>query len=221
MSTHTPSPTFESAAAYLSNASSLSAVSNTIKLELYGLYKYLTVSHTPNTSRPSIFDMTGRAKWDAWNTAGKTYGGKAGEAEARYIAIARDLGWSEDKAPAPQGHLDLDSDDGEGGESSRGGGGFGFGTSVSTMSTSEEKSGSALSDLAIAGNAHELQLFLDANPNVDVNTRDENGYTALHLACDRGHIDVVRLLLGRGADPSIKVTSDPITYHTDPDTLQG
>ncbi|TFY64411.1 hypothetical protein EVJ58_g2638 [Rhodofomes roseus] len=152
--------------------------------------------------------MTGRAKWDAWNATSKTYGDRANEAEARYIALARELGWSEDKAPTPVGELDLDADDGEAAGSSQGGGEYGFAMSVSTMSTSDERSGSALNDLAIAGNTPALRAFLDANPGVDVNAKDENGYTPLHLACDRGRAEVVRLLLERGANPSIKDDDD-------------
>ncbi|KAG6332079.1 hypothetical protein ID866_7007, partial [Astraeus odoratus] len=53
--------------------------------QLYGLYKFLTVSSLPQTSRPSIFDMTGRAKWDAWNNIGHTFGDRKAEAEKRYL----------------------------------------------------------------------------------------------------------------------------------------
>jgi ankyrin repeat protein len=31
------------------------------------------------------------------------------------------------------------------------------------------------------------------------------GYTPLHLAADRGHLEIVKLLLGKGVDKSIKV----------------
>lgn len=31
------------------------------------------------------------------------------------------------------------------------------------------------------------------------------GYAPIHLACDRGHIDIVKLLLSRGAKQDVKV----------------
>ena len=122
--------------------------------------------------------MTGRAKWDAWNTASKTYGQQADDAEARYVAIARDLGWSEDKPleceGEDQGEIELDSDDEEEARPSGSGGGSGLGVAVSMMSASQEQSGSVLSDLAIAGDVQGLRALLDANTGVDVNAKDEN-----------------------------------------------
>lgn len=38
-------------------------------LEFYGLYKQATVGPC-NTSKPGIFSMNGRAKWNAWNDLG-------------------------------------------------------------------------------------------------------------------------------------------------------
>ncbi|KAG7474175.1 acyl-CoA-binding domain-containing protein 7 [Solea senegalensis] len=36
-------------------------------LDLYGLYKQATVGDV-NTDRPGLFDMKGKAKWDAWDS---------------------------------------------------------------------------------------------------------------------------------------------------------
>jgi len=209
---YVPSPSFQDAAQYMSSAPSVSAVSNAIKLELYGLFKYLTVAPSPNTSRPSIFDMTGRAKWDAWSATGKTYADRAVDAEQRYLAMARDLGWKEGVAPEPLSNADSeediwDSDSDTPNRPSRGGG-FSMGKAMSTMATQEESDQSSISGFAIAGDAQALLSFLDANTPVDINEADENGYTPLHLACDRGHAEVVKLLLDRGADVNKKDSDD-------------
>lgn len=36
-------------------------------LSVYGLYKQATIGDN-NTSRPGIFDLKGKAKWDAWES---------------------------------------------------------------------------------------------------------------------------------------------------------
>ncbi|KAH9499697.1 hypothetical protein Btru_077599 [Bulinus truncatus] len=40
--------------------------SNDEKLAIYGLYKQGTVGEC-NIDRPGLFDLKGKAKWDAWN----------------------------------------------------------------------------------------------------------------------------------------------------------
>ncbi|KAI0080300.1 ankyrin [Panus rudis PR-1116 ss-1] len=211
------SSSFQDAANYLSSASSLSSVSNTVKLELYGLFKYLTVSHAPNTSRPSIFDFSGRAKWDAWDNAGKTYGDNGEvDAERRYLEIAKELGWkegttaSETQATSSKGGTGGSNNDTAGQSNPSGGGGMGMGVKVSTMTTEGEGSreGNSIHGFAIAGDTEHLKTYLQTHPNADVNKRDEYGYTPLHLACDRGHLSVVKLLLEHGADRSIKDPDD-------------
>jgi len=57
------------------------------KLEVYALFKQVTVGDC-NTERPGMFDMTGKAKWDAWNAKKGT--SKEG-AEAAYIAKVEEL----------------------------------------------------------------------------------------------------------------------------------
>lgn len=54
------------------------------------------------------------------------------------------------------------------------------------------------------GDVAAVKAFLDKG--VDVNTKTRYGATALSYACDKGHTEVVRLLLERGADPDVKDT---------------
>lgn len=48
------------------------------------------------------------------------------------------------------------------------------------------------------GNVGKVKLELQKNP--DVNRADADGYTALHAAAENGHVEVVKLLLAKGAD---------------------
>ncbi|KAI0274759.1 ankyrin [Gloeopeniophorella convolvens] len=203
---YSPSPAFDEAASYLSNASSLARVSNAVKLELYGLFKLLTTAPVPTTSRPSFFDIAGRAKWDTWAQAGRTYDGRLADAELRYLDIARSLGWTEGvAATAADQTTQSEEEDGGGG-----GGGEGMGVSVSVVSqpSLDEEDAAGLHGLAMGDNVAALSAFLDVNPDVDLNARDEYGYTALHLAADRGNAAAVELLLKRGADKTIKDTDE-------------
>ncbi|KAG1757674.1 hypothetical protein EDB19DRAFT_55856 [Suillus lakei] len=217
----TPSLAIDEAASYLSSAPSLSKVSTTIKLELYGLFKYLKVAPKPQGSRPYIFDMTGRAKWDAWKAASDAYENNSHVAAQRYRAIAQELGWKPGSTPSSTpGERSEDAganagvwndSTGSGSSKSSGGGGGGMGTSVSLLVNPGPDLGEAqtLHGLAIAGDAKKLMAFLLVNPAVDINARDEFDYTALHLACDRGNLPVVQVLLSKGGDPLLK---DPDDY---------
>jgi len=58
---------FEEVAGLITNQTNLKSEPTTDdKKTLYGLYKQATVGDV-NTARPGIFDLTGKAKWDAWN----------------------------------------------------------------------------------------------------------------------------------------------------------
>jgi len=198
------SQSFQNAASYLSSSPSLSKVSSAVKLELYGLFKYITSSQMPSTSRPSIFDMTGRAKWDAWAAAGKQYR-NAEEAEKRYLVIAQTLGWAGSIAEienVPSSSTVVNDLQ----EASNSGGGGTMGPSVSVLMPPPPSSAidKSIHGLALSNDVSGLTTLLEQCPETDLNAVDEYGYTPLHLACDRGNIDMVRLLLKKGADHSLK-----------------
>ncbi|KAJ7487504.1 ankyrin repeat-containing domain protein [Mycena galericulata] len=202
---------FDSAVAYLSSSPSASNVPSAVKLELYGLFKYITISPLPTASRPSIFDFTGRAKWDAWAAAGNTYTAKS-DAETRYLDIARSLGWSEGVVLAdtkPEADDIWDSDDADDSKPAKtSGDSGGFGTSVSAMARPEDEHDTSIHGLAVSNDLKGLVSLLQDDPDVDLNARDDYGYTPLHLASDRGHFSVVAFLLQKGADRTIKDEDD-------------
>ncbi|PPQ92708.1 hypothetical protein CVT25_014015 [Psilocybe cyanescens] len=198
------SSNFHGAAAYLSSASALSKVSTAVKLELYGLFKYITSARMPTSSRPSIFDMTGRAKWDAWNSAGQKYEEPA-KVEERYLEIARTLGWTEQTTtevmPEPEFSTDDDIWDKDDGTSKSGGG---LRLAVSSIAAPLKVVDNSIYGLALSNDVSGLTALLETHPETDLNALDEYGYAPIHLACDRGSIEIVKLLLAKGADRDIK-----------------
>lgn len=59
-----------------------------ILLRLYGLFKQATLGDQKEGPRPGIFDLSGRAKFDAW---AQFKGTKKEVAEKEYIALVEDL----------------------------------------------------------------------------------------------------------------------------------
>lgn len=149
--------------------------------QLYGLYKYVTVSPMPNLSRPSIFDMTGRAKWDAWSTAGKTYS-RGEDAQQRYIEIARNLGWTEETVIETELEVQrADSEDIWDDESQRArSGGNGMGGAVSTMASSTKlEADESIHGLAVSNDIPSLTALLDKYPDTDLDGLDE--FVSTHM----------------------------------------
>jgi len=83
-----------------------------------------------------------------------------------------------------------------------------MGCAVSSMATlHEEIDLNSLHGWVVSNDGRQLEIFLQENPNTDINGLNEHGYTPLHLAADRGYVTLVEALLSKGADPSVKVQS--------------
>lgn len=119
--------------------------------------------------------MTGRAKWDAWDAAGKKYSGGTG-AESRYLEIARDLGWQ----PGVSSNKSKESDDESDSSSESGGGGSsGMGVVVSSMAAPETETDNSTHGLAIAGDADKLETLISLDKDIDLNALDDFASAAL------------------------------------------
>ncbi len=76
---------FAQAAADVKNLTS--KPSNDDLLQLYALFKQSIVGDN-ETARPGMFDLQGKAKWDAWT---KLKGMAKTEAQEKYIELVKDL----------------------------------------------------------------------------------------------------------------------------------
>ena len=72
--------------------------------------------------------------------------------------------------------------------------------------------GSSLEYWACVGRLDQVERELKGGANV--NHSDSSGYTALHAAAENNHIEIVKILLGHGADRTSKVESGetPLDY---------
>lgn len=73
-----------------------------------------------------------------------------------------------------------------------------------TLLLGADDPGEQLLAAARKGDAAAVKQLLDQGANV--NSKNRYGSTALFFACDRGHFDVVKLLVERGADMNVKDT---------------
>jgi ankyrin repeat protein len=70
--------------------------------------------------------------------------------------------------------------------------------------TFAQDSNEAFFAAARKGDVAAVKAFLDKG--IDVNAKTHYGATALAYACDKGHTELVKLLLERGADPNVRDT---------------
>ncbi|KAA0714208.1 Acyl-CoA-binding domain-containing protein 6 [Triplophysa tibetana] len=151
-------------------------------LYLYARYKQAKVGKC-NTSKPGFFDFEGQRKWSAWKQLGDM---SAEQAMQEYVSCVQ--------------VLDPDSSQKERRGGDNRSGGFG-GPAVSSLYQEEKirEEDKNIFDYCRENNIEHVSKAISSK-KVDVNAKDEEGRALLHWACDRGHKDLVSLLLLNNAD---------------------
>lgn len=166
-------------------------VSNEVQLQLYGLYKIATEGPC-TVPQPSALKMTARAKWNAWQRLGAM---PPEEAMHKYIMIVNELypSWATGSTIKRKGGGSDDTASG-----SKGPMGPVFSTFVYEEGSDNELK---LDDIHVSAREGERDNLLKCiESGISVNLRDSEGRTPLHWAVDRGHVNVVELLVSRNAD---------------------
>ncbi|XP_006876498.1 PREDICTED: acyl-CoA-binding domain-containing protein 6 [Chrysochloris asiatica] len=172
---------FEKAAAHLQGL--IQVASREQLLYLYARYKQVKVGNC-NTPKPSFFDFEGKQKWEAWKALGDS---SPSQAMQEYIAVVKKLdpGWNP-QTPVKKGK--------------EANAGFG-GPVVSSLYHEEiiREEDKNIFDYCRENNIDHITKAIKSK-HVDVNMKDEEGRALLHWACDRGHKELVTVLLQYRAD---------------------
>ena len=148
---------------------------------LYFYARFKQANEGPNNSaKPGFFDFQGKQKWQAWKDLGDM---PAEQAMKEYIAKLQE------KDPEWGGKTPLE-------EKSW--------VSVSAMAPPEEEQiadqDKTLLDWVKEGNLREVQRCVREDSDLLSKVDAESSMAPLHWAADRGFADLVRVLIGEGAD---------------------
>ncbi|KAM6396740.1 acyl-CoA-binding domain-containing protein 6 isoform 2-T2 [Pluvialis apricaria] len=161
----------------------LSAASKEQLLYLYARYKQVKFG-TCNTPKPSFFDFEGKQKWEAWKALGDI---SPHQAMQEYVATVKKLDPSWNPQTAEK----------RGKESKTAFGGPVVSSLYQEETIREEDKN--IFDYCRENNIDYVTKAIQSK-KVDVNVTDEEGRALLHWACDRGHKELVSVLLQHAAD---------------------
>lgn len=166
-------------------------------LFFYGRYKQ--VKEGPcNIPKPGMLQFEAKQKWEAWKSLGKMNKEKA---MLEYISEVDTLypNWLD--TIKEKGLTDVSSFSHIGGRT------------VSKMHAPEkdENTSWTIFDTCKEGRMKDLVQALENG--TDVNVCDEEGMSLLHWACDRGHEDIVDILLSKNCDVNLRATDGQTPLH--------
>ncbi|KAI8877099.1 ACBP-domain-containing protein [Backusella circina FSU 941] len=189
---------FEQAFTYMNNNDI--PLPNDKKLHFYGLFKQATIGDC-DKPKPGLIEFVGRAKWEAWN---KFKGMGFRDARNAYIdgVEALNVGWSR------KGSYEYIPSEEEVKEAN------GIGVAVSAMAydSGDEEDTHDIFSYARENNQEALSKLLEHDKSL-INSKDDEGLSALHYAADRGNVGCVELLIQHGADVNIKTDEEETALH--------
>ncbi|KAH9495687.1 acyl-CoA binding domain-containing protein 6 [Bulinus truncatus] len=161
-----------------------------------------------NVPKPSFFDFQGKAKWEAWNKLGDM---SRNQAMVEYISLLSniDQDWRNKMSMVASGG---DIGESSGSQSNKN---QGMGVSVSVMcrTDSELSEGEkTVFDWCKEGNIEKVKETL-LGGSVNINGLDDEGLGLLHWASDRGHTDMVEILLSLHADINLQASDLQTALH--------
>nr|CAG8536530.1 15087_t:CDS:10 [Entrophospora candida] len=158
---------------------------------LYANFKIATVGNC-NTLKPSLLNFRDRAKWDAWKEKDDI---TKEQAMLQYIDIiekANEFGSNPKERWTYVSTMSYEDDD----------------------DNSKEDDDDAIFKYVKQGKLNEVnEIILDQDKKTDLNKKDNQGLTLLHWACDRGHLDIVKLLIENDADINVLSVDNETPMH--------
>lgn len=165
-------------------------------LEFYGLYKRATVGPC-NTSKPGIFSVNARAKWNAWNDLGSM---SKECAMQKYIAKLNGI------------EPDWNQNDSSTSKKAKKPAWVSVSTPMAAESDDEHRGTKTLIDHVKDGNVDGVLAFIGSTLSLEqqraknstiINEYDADGLGAIHWAADRGFANILEILLKNGAEVNL------------------